>query len=417
MADVAQLAVLLFGGFNDATQTVGDEVARGVADALVHMILVSVLIAAAIFAVLSMTMVRLLRRADSVAGASVAVFMLLVIHLLPIGLSWTEAPASPETSPGRWVERIWIPLLWSVPLLWVLRVCWRRRDSGQTRAWTALVGVVALLYLAATAGFAAVSIRQRGDVLTSVTLEEEVRSALDLEPGHRLDLATLTQVKSLQARGVSSLQGLEHMVNLEQLLVARSPLRNLDGICRAPLVELELQELDTDLSALGECEGLRVLRLKNVVVRDWTAIGTLPNLRVLEVTSWNDKNWETGDLQPLAQLPNLVELRLDRLAFETPPWPTIGAISSLEVLSIGDAPAPDLHPLAELPALRSLELTRIDPPPSLEGLPKTLQELTIHATPLSKRTCCETIPRLIETGLTVEDNGHCTEHLPCPTQP
>jgi Leucine-rich repeat (LRR) protein len=138
-------------------------------------------------------------------------------------------------------------------------------------------------------------------------LEEAVRKALNKPEGKltREDLASMDNLKVIR-HGISDVTGLEHAVNLTNLVL------------------------------------------------DWNPIGDLSPLASLtKLTSISLRSVPSGDLTPLAGLKNLKELYFGRTRLQD--IAPLSGLSNLEHLSLHDTSVHDITPLAKLTKLKKVE--------------------------------------------------------------
>lgn len=192
-------------------------------------------------------------------------------------------------------------------------------------------------------------------VFADPNLEQAVRDLIDKPVGEltRSDVADLTWLYAYE-RNIHSLDGIEHLENLENL-------------------QLSTNQVE-DLSPLAGLTKLKQLGVENNQIRDITPLAGLVNLTELGLRA-NDLT----DISPLTSL------------------------TKLEYLTLGENQIADLAPLAELKELTSLNLTsnQIADISPLAGL-TNLTQLYLSNNQLSEIKAVEGLTNL--QSLTVENN-------------
>ena len=134
-------------------------------------------------------------------------------------------------------------------------------------------------------------------------LEAAVRKAAGRPTGN-LTPADLAAVKELLIPGASvlALGGIEELVNLTRLDLAKTPVRDIAPLARlGNLAELNLSDtFVTDFRPLASCRSLRVLSLDRTGISDLSFLTGLISLERLSLTGNSIVNLEP--LQPLVAL-------------------------------------------------------------------------------------------------------------------
>ena len=200
-----------------------------------------------------------------------------------------------------------------------------------------------------------------GGVISDRHLASAVRAALPLtniQPITKEKMQGLRRLLITENYQVSSLAGLEHATQLEELVFNRtqiggdlSPLENLTQLKRLDLGYSQI----SDISPLANLTNLTYLNLQSNQISD---ISPLANLTQLE-SLWLVYN-RVSDISPLANLTRLTRLGLytNEISDVLP----LTRLVNLETLSLGNNPIEDASPLAVLPKLRDVDI-EIPPPP------------------------------------------------------
>ncbi len=199
-----------------------------------------------------------------------------------------------------------------------------------------------------------VQVERDASVITfaDTALESAVRNALDLPTGDllTLDLALLTELH-LSNRGITTLGGIEYLVELTELVLSDNQIVDLQAL--SGLSDLTLLRLDgnqiVDLSPLKKLTGLSELKADNNQIEELEGLRGLTGLRVLNLA-----NNQIDNLGPLAELTALRDVRLQNNAIEN-----IGPLASLLVLDQLDLSSNrivDISPLLSLTSLDDLWL-------------------------------------------------------------
>lgn len=191
-------------------------------------------------------------------------------------------------------------------------------------------------------------------------------------PIFRNDLVGLTTLAA-ERRGITSLGGVEHLVNLRALRLAQNYIQDLTPL-RA-LVNLEelslLRNRLSDIRPLEELTRLRRLFLSANQIGDLS-----PLTRLTQLTELHAAENEISDITPLAGLARLQRLDLsdNRVADIT----ALAALTELTHLQLADNQIKDISALGTLVALRLLHLdhNRIATVTPLSGL-TGLEELLL----------------------------------------
>ena len=215
-------------------------------------------------------------------------------------------------------------------------------------------------------------------------LAATLRVFLDLSAGHvitQLDMLRLSHLFSLEGRNISDFTGLEHAINLEQLIIQKNQTRDLRNLISNIAGLTNLRELVLSFNQITDVEplsgltnnNLRILALRGNQITDVSSLSGLTNLREL----WIDDNAIT-DVRPIMDLTNLRGLILDdnqitdvsSLAGLTnlrsldlrrnqiTDVSSLSGLTNLRSLSLSGNQITDVRPLAALTDLRYLELRR-----------------------------------------------------------
>jgi len=252
-------------------------------------------------------------------------------------------------------------------------------------------------------------------------LEAAVREAIDKPNGdiYQSDLLGLTSLNAF-SRGIVNIAGLEHCINLENLMleynniVDLKPLSNLNNLHElwlrnnkindinplSSLTNLRVLCLDSNeisnLQPLSGLSGLEELFIQHNRISDISLLSGLINLRYLSLME-NQIN----DIGPLSGLTNLVDLRLggNEIASLQP----LSSLTNLATLYLWYTKTSNVSPLSGLVNLRFLllsgnQITDLGP---LSGL-TSLKELTLDSNQISD---ISPLSGLIElTELCLDDN-------------
>lgn len=184
-------------------------------------------------------------------------------------------------------------------------------------------------------------------------LEEAIRE-LVRKPEGDITYTDVVEVKNLSApgRGIESLEGLEHLPNLEMVDLRYNQISDLTPFGRnSRLWQLKLSgNKITDIEPLGLLQGLRDLELDDNQISDLSPLEELSNLSSLSAA-----NNQIDDLSPLTALRDLGALNLagNQIA-------DIGALSgltNLAFLNLGDNLISGIGGLLNLKTLLILDLS------------------------------------------------------------
>jgi len=233
-------------------------------------------------------------------------------------------------------------------------------------------------------------------------LETAVRWAIKKPTGpiYTSDLSSVYYM-TVAVNPVSDLTGLEHCVNLHQLIFkVRSDITDISplaGLSKLSLVYLNSSKI-SDISPLGGLSELRNLQLTNNRISDISPLANLTNLEELDLS----RN-RVEDISPLAGLTKLQKLNLSgNLITDISP---LANLTNLEELDLSRNSIIDISPLVGLSQLNNLDLTvnRIrDIAPLLTGGGLSVQSpIKIVGNPLNNASLYFCVPMLEETGIRV----------------
>ena len=169
-----------------------------------------------------------------------------------------------------------------------------------------------------------------------------------------LHLRELTGLIVLSS-GISSLQGLEHAVNLRFLHLTHSLFSDLTPLKN--LVSLEVLKLYgneiSDITPLANLTNLENLNLSGNQIRNVAPLSKLTNLQILEL-SGN----EISDIIPLANLTNLENLNLsgNQIRNVAP----LSKLTNLQILELSGNEISDITPIENLTSLELLDVAGND---------------------------------------------------------
>ena len=189
-------------------------------------------------------------------------------------------------------------------------------------------------------------------------LAAAIREQLVLTPNEPVTTISILGLFKLEApnRGIKSLTGLEHAVNLKEVDVgggnAISDFSALEKLTN--LEELNLSRMSglQDVSALAHLKNLKTLNLSRTDV-DVSTLATLTNLEVLHFGYTG-----VSDVSALASLTNLEVLGLGQTAVSD--VSALASLTNLEYLALYGTGVSDVSALAHLKNLKTLFLADID---------------------------------------------------------
>lgn len=167
----------------------------------------------------------------------------------------------------------------------------------------------------------------------------------------------------LELQRLSSLAGLNHLHNVRELILTRSPkltdLAPLSGLTALTSLDLAGTRV-SDLTPLADLTALTHLDLGETNVSNLTPLAGLTALTALNL-------WGTGvtDLSPLAGITALMTLNGERT--DVSDLTPLAGLAALTTLYLGETNVSDLTPLAGLTALTTLGLS-VDDVPDLTPL-------------------------------------------------
>lgn len=209
---------------------------------------------------------------------------------------------------------------------------------------------------------------------TDSNLENVIRIAI-AKPQGDIFPEELQSIKKLNAGGkdISSLKGIEYLVNLEELLLSENNIKDISPITGlkklkylnlwknnisdiTPLGNLtNLKSLDLDsneisnVNALQGLNKLRALRLGSNKVTNINPLSTLNNLENLSL--WSNK---ISDITPLRDIKSLTELRLAYNEIED--ISPLVNLNNLHTINLNSNKIIDISPLGDLINLRKIYL-------------------------------------------------------------
>ena len=227
-------------------------------------------------------------------------------------------------------------------------------------------------------------------------LAAAVRESLNMSSGEPLTTHSILYLVELEApnRGIKSLTGLEHAVNLKEVDLggeyispsgsegylnsnAISDLSPLEKLTNLEELTLEVMSGLRDVSALAGLTNLKTLNLWGTGVSDVSALASLTNLERLSLS-------DTGvsDVSALAHLTNLERLRLNDTGVSD--VSALARLTNLETLGVSDTDVSDVSALARLTNLETLGVggTAVSDVSPLAGLTQ-LTYLSLGSTAVS----------------------------------
>lgn len=231
-------------------------------------------------------------------------------------------------------------------------------------------------------------------------LEGAVRQALGLAGGANLTcagMASLTELDASEA-GVTSLQGIQNLVNLRVLDVtgnAISDLRPLSGLEILQVLFISSSGLTT-LDGIQSLESLTFLDAHDNAIADLAPLARLTGLQFLDLTGNG-----IGDVGPLAGLTGLLSVRLGDNSISD--LDALRGLSNVLSVSLFANEVTDLTPLTGLTALSTLDLSQnislsdiqplIDSPNFRDGDTVNLRETAVD---------CPSVDALRSKGVSVD---------------
>ncbi len=190
--------------------------------------------------------------------------------------------------------------------------------------------------------------------IPDANLAAVVREALDLTPGDaisQLDMLKLGGRLEANDRQITDLTGLEHAVNLKDLLLGDNQISDITPLAKSTIIEaLELHNNNiSDISSLAGMVNLTRLHLGDNSVSDLSPLAESINLHELTL---GDNS--VSDLSPLERLIHLVRLELYNINISD--ISSLAELTHLEYLHLGDNSVSDLSPLERLTNLEGLDL-------------------------------------------------------------
>ena len=235
-------------------------------------------------------------------------------------------------------------------------------------------------------------------------LAAAVREALNMSAGETFTTRSIFNLVGLNAgnRGIKSLTGLEHAVNLREVNLGWeyisgegyvnnnaisdfSPLEKLTNLGKLRLDEMSGLQ---DVSALASLTNLEELSLYGTAVSDVSALAGLKNLEwlILSFTA-------VSDISPLASLTNLDSLSLGWTAVSD--VSALASLTNLEQLTLPVTAVSDVSALAGLKNLWSLHISTTDVSDvSALATLTNLEELRLKGTAVSDVSALATLTNL-----------------------
>ena len=173
-------------------------------------------------------------------------------------------------------------------------------------------------------------------------LAAAVRKSLNMSSGEPVTTHSILNLVGLEAhnRGIKSLTGLEHAVNLKAVDLSGEHIVNSNAI--------------SDFSPLEKLTNLAALKLEGMSgLQDVSALARLTNLETLEL-----RYTDVSDVSALAHLTNLKSLLLGYT--DVSDVSALAHLTNLEWLSLWDTGVSDVSALAHLTNLRGLYLNYTD---------------------------------------------------------
>lgn len=159
-----------------------------------------------------------------------------------------------------------------------------------------------------------------------------------------IDFSDLLSVTILQfQRQIQSLNGIEHLTNLEVLNIVRVGKDVVDEI-------LEPSDI-SDISLLTNLPNLYLLGLQNTQISDISPLANLTNLEFLNLS-----HSQISDISPLSSLPSLTNLNLNNNQISDIS-PLINLTNNLRHIHLGGNQISDITPLVNLTNFTSLNLS------------------------------------------------------------
>jgi hypothetical protein len=226
-----------------------------------------------------------------------------------------------------------------------------------------------------------------------------------VDPTGPLSPTDLEELEAIRiGDGVSSLVGLEHAANLEDLSLPDnqiSDLSPLSGLANLRRVDLSGNPL-SDVDALGTLPALAILAASGTGI-DLSSLGDLSGLRILDLA----EN-EIDDVSSLSGLTGLERLYLDGNGISDPS--PLGALANLEVLDLSGNEVASLSGLSGLAAPFALildgnQVADLSPLVASGGL--AASHIGVRGNPLSDQTLCDDLPALAASGALVRGADVC----------
>ncbi|WP_270606150.1 leucine-rich repeat domain-containing protein [Bacillus mobilis] len=187
------------------------------------------------------------------------------------------------------------------------------------------------------------------------------------------DAAQIKEILIYAGKGINSLEGLQHMVNLERFVIFESNVKDISPISN--LKKLKSLNIDRsqveNIEPIAQLEKLQFLYLRDNKIKNLKPLSQLKKVKELDVIGN-----EVTDIKPLFTMPSLEKLYIannkisdvtgiEQLNKVKVLWAgstninnldSISKMESLIELSINDAEIRDVTPLAKIKNLQSLDL-------------------------------------------------------------
>ena len=214
-----------------------------------------------------------------------------------------------------------------------------------------------------------------------------VRKSLNMSSGEPVTTHSILSLVKLEAlnRGIKSLTGLEHAVNLTEVVLGSEYIHG-EGYVNSNAI--------SDFSPLEKLTNLARLDLEGISgLRDVSALANLTNLR--ELSLWGT---DVSDVSALANLTNLVSLELNNTAVSD--VSALANLKKLEGLKLSGTAVSDVSALANLKKLKRLHLkyTSVSDVSALANL-TNLEWLYIDGTLVSDVSALANLTKLEELRL------------------
>ena len=229
--------------------------------------------------------------------------------------------------------------------------------------------------------------------IPDLNLAAAVREALNMSAGETFTTRSILNLVELDARnrGIKSLTGLEHAVNLKEVDLGGEYISG-EGSVNSNAI--------SDFSPLEKLTALDLILYRTYGLRDVSALANLTNLEGLDLTSTG-----VSDVSALARLTNLKWLSLN--GTNVSDVSALANLTNLEGLNLGGTGVSDVSALAHLTNLESLNLggTGVSDVSALANL-TNLEWLDLGGTGVSDVSALASLTNLkvlVLTGTAVSD--------------